>query len=242
MANKVSSSKSQKVSSKVGNKGKTTAKENKSTPRAKSGTKVAVSKTKASTTAKTTAKTVTAKSKTASAKLSRAKDTAPKVNGNESANKTKPMSKKRQTFLKKQEIRLHELRDALIDQMQGTTRDTLRQGDIGESAFGMHQADAGSDSYDRDFALSLLSQEQDALYEINEALERINRGTYGVCEISGEEIPDLRLEALPYTRFTVSCQEQLERNQNFRGSRRTVRSLFGLTEGDSDVDDSASDK
>ena len=53
----------------------------------------------------------------------------------------------------------------------------------------MHQADAGSDVYDRDFALSLLSQEQDALYEIDQALKRIELGTYGICEMSGKSIP-----------------------------------------------------
>ncbi|MGC3989400.1 MAG: hypothetical protein QM796_06925 [Chthoniobacteraceae bacterium] len=53
----------------------------------------------------------------------------------------------------------------------------------------MHQADAGSDAYDRDFALSLLSQEQDALYEIDEALKRIDHGTYGVCEMYRQADP-----------------------------------------------------
>jgi RNA polymerase-binding transcription factor DksA len=61
-------------------------------------------------------------------------------------------------------------------------------GDSEASAFGMHQADAGSDAYDRDFALSLLSQEQDALYEIEEALKRVEAGTYGICEMSGKPI------------------------------------------------------
>src|SRR6266436_5872450 len=76
------------------------------------------------------------------------------------------------------------------------------------SAFGMHQADAGSDAYDRDFALSLLSQEQDALYEIDQALKRIELGTYGKCEMSGKPIPHARLEAIPFARFTVECQSQ----------------------------------
>ncbi len=72
--------------------------------------------------------------------------------------------------------------------MNGVAKDSLRSRAEGSeaSAFGMHQADAGSDAYDRDFALSLLSQEQDSLYEINEALKRFETGTYGVCEISGK--------------------------------------------------------
>jgi RNA polymerase-binding transcription factor DksA len=105
----------------------------------------------------------------------------------------------------------------------------------------MHQADAGSDAYDRDFALSLLAKEQDAIYEINEALNRIDKGTYGICEMSGDTIPEERLEALPFTRFTVACQARIERDQ--RGGRwtRPVRSLFGLDESAEDADDSDED-
>src|SRR5437870_12199922 len=94
----------------------------------------------------------------------------------------------------------------------------------------MHQADAGSDAYDRDFALSLLSQEQDALYEIDHALKRIELGTYGVCEMSGKPIPRARLEAIPFARFTVQCQSQLENQSRASRVRQSVTSLFGLTE------------
>jgi len=68
-------------------------------------------------------------------------------------------------FTKAQKEKLLQLRDAMVDSMAGVAQDTLRSRAEGSeaSAFGMHQADAGSDAYDRDFALSLLSQEQDAL-------------------------------------------------------------------------------
>jgi RNA polymerase-binding transcription factor DksA len=122
--------------------------------------------------------------------------------------------------------------------MSGVAKDTLRARAEGSeaSAFGMHQADAGSDAYDRDFALSLLSQEQDALYEIEEALKRINAGTYGVCEMSGEKIAQARLEALPFARYTVACQAQYERMRKISRSRTPVTSLFGLTDDDGDDD------
>src|SRR5262249_19343135 len=111
-------------------------------------------------------------------------------------------------FVRKQKEKLLQLRDAMVDSMAGVAQDTLRSRAEGSeaSAFGMHQADAGSDAYDRDFALSLLSQEQDALYEIDQALKRIELGTYGVCEMSGKPIPHARLEAIPFARFTVECQ------------------------------------
>src|SRR5436309_15291629 len=135
-------------------------------------------------------------------------------------------------FVKKQKENLLQLRDAMVDSMARVAQDTLRSRAEGSeaSAFGMHQADAGSDAYDRDFALSLLSQEQDALYEIDEALKRIELGTYGKCEMSGKHIPRARLEAIPFARFTVECQSRLEKQSKASRVRQSVTSLFGLTE------------
>jgi DnaK suppressor protein len=135
-------------------------------------------------------------------------------------------------FTRQQKEKLLQLRDAMVDSMTGVAQDTLRTRAEGSesSAFGMHQADAGSDAYDRDFALSLLSQEQDALYEIDQALKRIELGTYGKCEMSGKSIPRARLEAIPFARFTVECQSQLEKQSKASRVRQSVTSLFGLTE------------
>jgi len=135
-------------------------------------------------------------------------------------------------FVRGQKEKLLNLRDAMVDSMAGVAKDNLRSRAEGSeaSAFGMHQADAGSDAYDRDFALSLLSQEQDALYEIDQALKRIELGTYGVCEMSGKPISHARLEAIPFARFTVECQSQLEKQNKASRVRQSVTSLFGLTE------------
>jgi RNA polymerase-binding transcription factor DksA len=140
--------------------------------------------------------------------------------------------KKLDPFVRQQKQKLLQLRDAVVDSMAGVAQGTLRSRAEGSeaSAFGMHQADAGSDAYDRDFALSLLSQEQDALYEIDEALKRIELGTYGKCEMSGKPIPRARLEAIPFARFTVECQSQLEKQSRATRIRPSVTSLFGLTE------------
>ncbi len=144
-------------------------------------------------------------------------------------------------FLRKQREKLMYLRDNMLDSMSGVATDTLRSKAEGSeaSAFGMHQADAGSDAYDRDFALSLLSKEQDALYEIEQALKRIEMGSYGVCEISNKPIAHARLEAIPFARYTVECQAQLEKLNKPSRNRVPVTSLFGLTEGEdsSDGDD-----
>src|ERR1700751_2199235 len=140
--------------------------------------------------------------------------------------------KKLDPFVRKQKQNLLQLRDAVVDSMAGVAQGPLRSRAEGSeaSAFGMHQADAGSDAYDRDFALSLLSQEQDALYEIEEALKRVEAGTYGVCEMSGKAIPHARLEAIPFARFTVECQAQLEKQKKATRIRQPVTSLFGLTD------------
>jgi len=148
-------------------------------------------------------------------------------------------------FLERQKERLLILKDTLLDSMNGVAKDSLRSRAEGSeaSAFGMHQADAGSDAYDRDFALSLLSQEQDSLFEINQALQRIDLGTYGMCEMSGKPVPHLRLEALPFTRYTVECQTELEKRNRYQRVRQPVASLFGLSdeEGDGDDDDTSPD-
>ena len=136
-------------------------------------------------------------------------------------------------FTRQQKEKLLQLRDAMVDSMAGVAQDTLRSRAEGSeaSAFGMHQADAGSDAYDRDFALSLLSQEQDALYEIDQALKRIELGTYGKCEMSGKPIPRARLEAIPFARFTVECQSSAGKSKTRRrGFVNLFTSLFGLTE------------
>jgi RNA polymerase-binding transcription factor DksA len=132
-------------------------------------------------------------------------------------------------FLTKQHKRLLDLKDTLLDAMRGVARDNLHSGSE-TSAFGMHQADAGSDAYDRDFALSMLSKEQGSLYEIDEALKRIEDGNYGICEICEKPIKHDRLEALPFTRYTVDCQAELEKRQHHNSSRPQITSLFGLTE------------
>lgn len=190
---------------------------------------------------KETAKPKAAASKSAPAAEKKAekpeakKPAAPAGNGNGHA--AKPAAKVEMTpWIKKQKQKLIELRDSMLDAMDGVARDTLRARPEGSeaSAFGMHQADAGSDAYDRDFALSMLSKEQDALYEIEEALRRVDAGTYGTCEMSGKKIPQLRLEAIPFARYTVECQAQLEKeNRGGYGRRPPVRSLFGLgTDGE----------
>ena len=125
--------------------------------------------------------------------------------------------------------RLLELRDQLTRQMDGLAKESAQE----MPGYSLHMADSGTDNFDRDFALSLLSADQDAVYEIEEALKRIEKNTYGICELTGKSIPKKRLEAIPWTRFTVEAQAQLERDGALRqrrlGSLGTVDAL-GMAE------------
>jgi len=110
---------------------------------------------------------------------------------------------------------LLELRERLLNQMSGLAKESAEE----MANYSLHMADSGTDNFDRDFALSLLSSDQDAIYEIEEALKRIERNTYGVCELTGKQIPKTRLDAIPWTRFTVEAQSQLEREGALRSRR-----------------------
>ncbi|MFP4261197.1 MAG: TraR/DksA family transcriptional regulator, partial [Opitutales bacterium] len=95
--------------------------------------------------------------------------------------------------------------------------------------YGTHQADAGTDSFDRDFALSLVSSEQEALNEIEEAIQRIKNGTYGICEVTGKPIPAARLTAVPFTHYSVEGQAEYEKNLRRKADRVDPGGLFGET-------------
>jgi RNA polymerase-binding transcription factor DksA len=122
------------------------------------------------------------------------------------------------------QTRLLELREQLLKQRDGLAKDSAQE----MASYSLHMADSGTDNFDRDFALSLLSSDQDAIYEIDEALRRMERKSYGVCELTGKVIPKTRLEAIPWTRFTVHAQAQLEREGAMRqrrlGSLGTIES------------------
>src|SRR4051812_43652668 len=187
---------------------------------------------------KNSARAKASAAKVQSGNVTAKKASSPKPNSHEQQESTAILSnanhkgKRLDPFTRSQREKLLQLRDAMVDSMAGVAKDNLRSRAEGSeaSAFGMHQADAGSDAYDRDFALSLLSQEQDALYEIDQALKRIELGTYGKCEMSGKPISHARLEAIPFARFTVECQSQLEKQNKASRVRQSVTSLFGLTE------------
>jgi RNA polymerase-binding protein DksA len=72
-------------------------------------------------------------------------------------------------------------------------------------------ADNATNEFDHNLAYALVSRQENALQDIEAALQRIENGTYGVCEETGEPIPEDRLKAIPWTRYTKEVQERLER-------------------------------
>jgi DnaK suppressor protein len=111
--------------------------------------------------------------------------------------------------------RLLDIRDRLLDEIQFHAGDNLKRtaqdasSDL--SAYKYHMADAASDNCDREFSLTMVSNRQDALYEIDDALKRIENGTYGICEMSGKPISKARLDVIPWARFTAECQAEFEK-------------------------------
>ncbi len=78
------------------------------------------------------------------------------------------------------------------------------------SAYGQHQADVGTESFERDMAFSMISNDKVIVGEIEAAIERIKNGTYGICEYTGKPIPESRLLSIPYTRYTIEGQRHKE--------------------------------
>ena len=116
--------------------------------------------------------------------------------------------------------KLVKLKNTIVKQITGIAQEALsgssKDGSGNNAAYGLHMADAASDNYDRDFNLGIASNERKVVFEIDEALKRIEEGTFGVCQISGKPIPKARLNAIPYARYTRECQEQYDRENRFQ--------------------------
>lgn len=135
-------------------------------------------------------------------------------NENKIERKKKRFNKKELEFYKKL---LLEIREKIAGELDHIKEDSLRKtqkdnsGDL--SGYSLHMADAASDNYEMDFRLGLASNEQNILHEIEEALKRIEEGTYGWCEKYGTPIPEERLNAMPYARYSIKAQEEEEENR-----------------------------
>ena len=163
---------------------------------------------------KTATKKTTAKKTGASAPV--ALTSGGPLTGNIAKNKHFTMKQ-----LKEQLRRLIELRERVTGEIISINRDSLSHTDPDPSL-----SDQGTDTFDREFALNQLSNEQDVLFEIDEAIRRLENGTYGICEMTEQAINIERLEALPYVRYSVQAQAELERGRpTYRPFGSTVHGM-----------------
>ena len=138
---------------------------------------------------------------------------------------------------------LVDLRNHVLASLGEHTEETLLKSakdDSGDlSGYGQHMADAGTDTFDRDFALSLVSSEQEALAEIEAAIKRIHNGTYGICEITQKPIDKERLLAVPFTRYSAEAKKQVERHSHRARERGGLFTEAGEEEGGGKMGDDA---
>lgn len=138
-------------------------------------------------------------------------------------------------FLSDQREKLENLQEALFEQYDDHSSQSKEDG---VTSGGMHLGDASSSATEREFALTLVCMEHDAMKEVYDALQRLNNGTYGICEITGQPIPIERLEARPYARYTVKAQEEVERGGHRAFIASRISSLF-VNRDEEEVEDEA---
>ena len=149
------------------------------------------------------------------AKKAVAKKTVKKTVKKKATKKSAPKKRFNKPELKIYKDKLMVMRDDLIDRIKEMTEETLMKsqremsGDI--SGYSLHLADMATDNYEREFNIGLVSSEREILFQIEEALKRIEEGTYGICQISGKPISKTRLNVIPYARYTKQAKEKLEK-------------------------------
>ena len=129
--------------------------------------------------------------------------------------------RKHQTYYR----RLIKLRDHInqgLDGYQDTYKRSGKEDSNEPSAYSHNTSDGETDDFERDFTLNLVSNEQDALMEIEAAIDRIHDGSYGICEVTGKAINRERLAAIPFTRFSVEGQMEYEASNKKSLNRQTL--------------------
>lgn len=119
--------------------------------------------------------------------------------------------------LKKFKDLLESTRRKIVGDLNHLQKDALNtsprdaSGDL--SGYGFHMADVATDNYDRELNLDIASTEQRLLNDIDNALRKIEDGTYGQCEVCDSKISVQRLRAMPYARLCIKCKEEEEKKE-----------------------------
>ena len=117
--------------------------------------------------------------------------------------------------LEQERTRLQGIREGI----QREQDDAISEAGNELSSFDQHPGDSGTETFEMEKNVSLLEQVDDELLEVEAAVQRLERGTYGTCQVCGRPIGDERLEAMPATRFCVEDQAKAEREGGFPGPR-----------------------
>ena len=171
--------------------------------------KTAVKKAAKKKTTKKTVKKSTAKKKTASKKK-----TTPKKSIRKKVSRTRKSKLTAKEMAEFRELLVEKLKEIIgdVNHIESGALKTSRQDSAGDlSSMPIHMADIGSDNYEQEFSLSLMDSERKIVREIHEALKRIQDGTYGICEGTGEPIPKIRLKGIPWTRYCLKFAELVEK-------------------------------
>jgi RNA polymerase-binding protein DksA len=118
-------------------------------------------------------------------------------------------------LLEQERVRLSSVRDGLDIENPSDETESQTMGEL--SDIDQHQADVGTETFEREKDYSILERVEAELADIEHALKRLDDGTYGTCEACGKPIGDDRLEAMPAARFCVDDQQLAEREARAGG-------------------------
>ena len=119
---------------------------------------------------------------------------------------TKEQSKQFRQFLLTERMKLAEEIKSIAHDASKTPRDA--SGDL--SGYTLHMADMAADTYERELSMNIVSSEQELLYQIDDALKRLDDGSFGVCQHCNQPIAMSRLKAIPYASLCLECQRAKE--------------------------------
>ena len=105
--------------------------------------------------------------------------------------------------------RLEEMRKKMSSHLKDSAED-VKSGEK-TNGYSQHQADSGTDNFAQTVSLEITSKDVNTLKQVERALEKLEEGTFGICDVSGDAIPLARLEAVPQATMTVQSQEKLEK-------------------------------
>jgi DnaK suppressor protein len=113
-------------------------------------------------------------------------------------------------------------RNEILGNVSSMEDETLRKTRTDLSSMPIHMADVGTDNYEMEKTLGLMDSERKIIMEIDDALHRIEDGTYGTCDGNGEQIPKERLKAIPWARYCVDCASKMEKGPVGREERPSL--------------------